>query len=234
MSFSFPAAALRQSMLACCASLLCLTLASAQGRPPAPSQQEQNGEETITHYVGAVPRTPADYTPITAGGRLRWFLRSTVAPRSLVGGLFSAGLSTATNSPFEYGPHWEGFGKRYGMRLTGLSTGNAMEATLGAVWGEDPRYFHTVNQPFSARVKNILDLTFRAYGPDGERHPAYARYAANLGSNFLSNTWRAHSEADWQHALLRTAEGFGGSALSNAVSEFVPAVWKRFRRQPRP
>ena len=70
----------------------------------------------------------------------------------------------------------------------------------------------------------IIDLTFRAYHPDGERHPAYARYVATFGNNFLSNTWRVESEADWQHALLRTAEGFGARALSNAFSEFVPEV----------
>jgi hypothetical protein len=120
------------------------------------------------------------------------------------------------------------------MRLTGVSTGNAIEASLGAAWGEDPRYFHTIHAPFKERVKNIIDLTFRAYYPDGERHPAYARYVATAGNNFLSNTWREPSEADWQHALLRTAEGFGGRALSNAFSEFFPEVWRKVRRQPDP
>lgn len=59
------------------------------------------------------------------------------------------------------------------------------------------------------RAKNIVDLTFRSYRKDGERYPAYARYAADLGNNFLSNTWRVSSEADWQHALVRSAEGMG-------------------------
>jgi len=53
-------------------------------------------------------------------------------------GPLSAALGTATNSPGEYGPHWAGFGKRYGMRLTGVSTGNAMEASLGANLGGRP------------------------------------------------------------------------------------------------
>jgi hypothetical protein len=204
---------------------------SAQTAPAAP---EHPKEYKLQHYVHVVPATPADYQPITAEGRLGWFVRSTVGPKSLVGGLFSAGIGTALDHPSEYGTHWVGFAQRYGMRLTGVSTGNAIEATLGSAWGEDPRYFHTRHRPVGERVKNVLDLTFRAYHPDGERHPAYARYVAIFGNNFLSNTWRVQSEADWQHAMVRTAEGFGCRILSNAFSEFVPQVWRSVRHQPEP
>src|SRR5260370_36919207 len=53
--------------------------------------------------------------------RAKWFLQSTIGAQSLAGGLFSAGFGTAIDSPKEYGSHWEGYGKRYGMRLTGVS-----------------------------------------------------------------------------------------------------------------
>ena len=234
MTLGLAIAVLRRFFLGTCAWLLLFAPAAAQTGQTAPSQTAEKAPFSFEHYIYAVPRTPADYHPITAGGRLGWFAGSTVGVRSLVGGLFSAGLGTATNRPSEYGPHWKGFAQRYGMRLTGVSTGNAIEATLGAAWAEDPRYFHTVHHPFGDRVKNIVDLTFRAYHPDGERHPAYARYVATVGNNFLSNTWRVQSEADWQHALLRTAEGFGTRALSNALSEFVPEVWRKVRHQPDP
>ncbi len=210
--------------------LSCGAAAQSTQDPPAPPALTHHYD--FRHYIHAVPQTPADYQPITADGRLGWFTRSTIGPRSLLAGVFSAGIGTATNSPHEYGPHWDGFAKRYGMRLTGVSTGNALEATLGAAWGEDPRYFHTVNASFGGRVKNVADLTFRAYQPDGERHLAYARFVATFGNNFLSNTWRAQSEADWQHAMIRTAEGFGARAVSNAVSEFVPLIWRSLHHKP--
>jgi hypothetical protein len=226
-------AAGRQVVLFLCLGLLLIKPIVGQSKQ-APPSDNSDAKSDLEHYVHAVPRTPADYKAITAEGRFFWFVRSTVGPRSLVAGLFSAGLGTATDSPHEYGPHWVGFGQRYGMRLTGVSTGNAIEATLGAAWGEDPRYFHTVHAPFKERVKNVVDLTFRAYHPDGERYPAYARYVATVGNNFLSNTWREPSENDWQHALIRTAEGFGGRALSNGFSEFFPQVWRKVRHQPDP
>lgn len=226
--------ALRQVALYSGAVLVFSAFAAAQTASPKPVAAGQPKHPSPHHYVHAVPKSPADYRPITPLGQLDWFTRATVGPKSLVGGLFSAALGTALNSPHEYGPHWEGFGNRYGMRLTGVSTGNAMEASMGSIWGEDPRYFHTVHAPFGDRVKNVVDLTFRAYRPDGERHLAWARFIGTFGNNFLSNTWREPSESDWQHALLRSGEGFAARAISNAFSEFVPVLWRSIRHQPDP
>ena len=228
------AAAPRRPVVCLFLLLSLIQVGLSQDASKASNKGREEPDPQLLHYVHAVPQSPADYRAITAEGRFFWFVRSTVGPRSLAAGLFSAGYGTATDRPHEYGTHWVGFGQRYGMRLTGVSTGNAIEATLGAAWGEDPRYFHTVHAPFGERVKNIIDLTFRAYQPDGERHPAYARYVATVGNNFLSNTWRVPSENDWQHALLRSAEGFGGRALSNAFSEFVPELWRKVRRERDP
>ena len=225
-------ALLRRSFLSLCALPLMFAPLFAQVSPQAAPAPPHGDLYQLEHYIHVVPRTPEEYHPITANGRLGWFVRSTVGPRSLVAGLFSAGYGTAVNHPYEYSTHWVGFGQRYGMRLTGVSTSNAMEAGLGAIWGEDPRYFHTVHAPFGTRCVNILDLTVRAYQRDGERHPAWARFVATFGNNFLSNTWRVQSEADTEHALIRSAEGFGARALSNAFSEFFPQVWRKVRGKP--
>jgi len=115
----------------------------------------------------AVPSAPQDYQAITPGQRVDWFVRSLIGPQSLVAGAISAGWGTAFNRPPEYGPHWDGFGQRYGMRLTGLSVGNATEAWLGSAWGEDPRYFRVGHGSFGRQAGNVFDLTFRAYQRDG-------------------------------------------------------------------
>jgi len=65
---------------------------------------------------------------ISAEDRLKWVVNSTVGPASLAGGTISAGFGTLLNTPSEYGTHWDGFGKRYGMRLTGVASSNALEA----------------------------------------------------------------------------------------------------------
>jgi hypothetical protein len=224
----------RQHWVYSCLWLSLLTAGRAQpavvesplGAQDIPSRVER-GFDTVAGSRSADHR-------MDAGDRMHWFVRSIMGAQGLVGGLFSAALGTAVDTPSEYGPHWEGMGKRYGMRLTGISTGNAIEGGLGVIDGEDPRYFKMVHRPFGSRVKNVVDLTFRAYRADGERHLAYARFGGTVGNNFLSNTWRARSEADWQHALVRTAEGFGSRALSNTLSEFLPQAWRKIRHRPEP
>jgi hypothetical protein len=185
------------------------------------------------HSQATVPDSPSasrlrqPYRPITGTQRLHWLLDSTVGPKTLTAGLFISAISTASNSPKEYGGTWEGFGKRYGMRLTGTATSNTMEAGFGSMWGEDPRYFRTEGEPFRGRVRNVVAMAFLAHNRDGEVRPAYARYLAIPGSNFLSNTWRADSEATSNDALLRTLWGFLGAMGSNAFTEFWPDFHRR-------
>ena len=83
------------------------------------------------------------------------------------------------------------------------------------------------DRPFKARVGNVVRLTIVARRDDGSYGPAYARYIAIGGNNILSNTWRVHSEANLQNALLRTVEGFAGRMAVNVFEEFWPNVKKR-------
>jgi hypothetical protein len=73
----------------------------------------------------------------------------------------------------------------------------------------------------------VIGLTFAARGHGGRFGPAYARYMAIFGDNFLSNSWRVHSEANSHDALLRASEGFGGLMVANAFEEFWPDIKKR-------
>ena len=170
--------------------------------------------------------------PITGKGRVKWAVENTVGWPSLAAGAISAGWGTGFDRPPEYGSHWDGFGKRYGMRLTGIATANAIDASLGAVWGEDPRYFRDGSgQPFGNRLRHVFIWTFVARNREGQPVPAYSRFVALSGSNFLSNTWRPSSEADTSHSAERIGLGLLGRLSKNAFDEFWPDVKERvFRR----
>lgn len=176
----------------------------------------------------ASPPTPqtgsAPYQPITGRQRVRWATDQTVGPQHLIAGVFQAAIGTARDAPREYRGTWAGFGKRFGIRQSGVAISNIMEAGLGALWGEDPRYFRVPEESFGGRIRSVIKQTFMAHRGDGRFAPAFARYMAFSGNNFLSNAWRADSEADTQHALSRTGGAFAGRMLSNAYEEFWPDV----------
>jgi len=164
----------------------------------------------------------SDTSAITPEQRLGWILKSTLGPKNLTAGFFVSGLSTWHNEPPEYGPHWEGYGRRYGLRLTVGGTSNVIEAGLGSIWGEDPRYKRAEGQPVVRRVVHVFTSTFVTHNRDGDPMPAYARYIAVPGGNLASNLWRPDSQATVANAAVRTGLGFLSRIIGNAFSEFFP------------
>jgi hypothetical protein len=217
-------------------------IASAQSVPSRQTTQLSQSAFSDQRDESKVPRLPsllmplkpheleASYRPITARESLRWFITSTVGLPHRAGGIFVSGFGTALDRPKEYGPHWGGLADRYGMRMACSATGNAMEASAGLLLREDPRYFRAPERPLKARARNVVRLTFAARGDRGSLRPAYARYISMIGSNFLSNTWRVHSEANSRDALLHTSGDFAGRMVANAFEEFWPDIKRVFHK----
>jgi len=159
--------------------------AQGLGKPDAPIPKSVDAVDTVKVISAQAP-----YEYITPKQRVQWAMTETFGPESLLVGGWSAGIGTARDHPPEYGPHWEGFAKRYGIRFSGVATSNAMEAGLGALWGEDPRYVRNPLLPFKRRIDNVFLFSLMARNRHGQLMPAYARYIAIPGNNFLSNTWR--------------------------------------------
>jgi len=129
----------------------------ASSDEPAPNAQPANPPSLITPLT--VQREESPYHAITRRQRLRWFITNSIGPPHLAGGLFTSAFGTALDRPKEYGPHWGGFADRYGMRMTGIVTGNAIEASAGYYFHEDPRYFRVPERPFKSRIANVARLT---------------------------------------------------------------------------
>jgi hypothetical protein len=191
------------------------TLASTEGPDPEASSSSESNTATSSSNARQ---------PINAHERIQWVVKTTVGPEGLAGELFGAGWDTLLNSPpKEYGTHWQGFGDRLGMSVAGNAVSNTMEAGIGAAWGEDPRYFREgPASSFGHRLGHAAKLTFMAENRDGEMMPAYARFIAIPGGNFLSNAWRAPGDDSASRATVRTGVGFLGRFGSNVFDEFGP------------
>jgi hypothetical protein len=191
---------------------------------------DSDGEASSSSFNPAASSSSDASRPITAQERINWVVRGTIGPDTLAAGLFSAGWGTLFNQPKTYGPHWDGFGDRYGMRLSGLALSNTMEAGLGAIWGEDPRYRRDAGAPFMNRMGHAAKMTFLAENRDGGVRLAYARFIAIPGSNFISNAWRAPGDDDDGNAAVRIGLGFFGRWGGNTFDEFWPDFKHKFFR----
>jgi hypothetical protein len=196
-------------------------LAQEVDQPPQPDPQT-NPQATTPQAA-----TPNDSpTPITGIGRLDWAVKSTIGPASLEIGVLSASWGTGFDHPKEYGVSFDGFVKRYGLRLTGVATSNVAEASLGVIWAEDPRYHPDYQeQRFGKRFGRTLKMTFMS-NRKGELIPAYARFIAIAGTNVLSDSWRPNSDRGPVNTIDRIGLGFGGRLLGNMYEEFWPDVKK--------
>lgn len=169
-------------------------------------------------------------TPFTAEERFKWVALAAVGPKNLAAGVVVAGIQTWRNDPEEYGPHWDGYAKRYGARLAIGGTINTMEAGVGALWGEDPRYFRAAGQPFKRRIGHIFKMAFLARDRSGALHPAYARFIAVPSGQIVSNLWRPDSPNTAGHVSWQVGMSFLNRIVSNTFSEFIPDIVERTRR----
>ena len=160
--------------------------------------------------------------PITAAGRVHWLLVENLAPASLLENVAIGAEQTETNSPWEYGPHWTGFAKRVGMVTANYGVKTTMEAGLGSIWGEDPRYDRAeVGSPFTSRLGHVVKMAFFARNANGDIMPGYARFMAFSGSNFLENTWMPDSQSSPSDAAVRTGVAYLSRMAENAYKEFI-------------
>jgi len=176
----------------------------------------------------AVPTTvcaqDAPSPAITAAGRAEWVGESVYGPRSVAAGVFVAGFQTSTDWPSEWEHTWRGFGRRYFARDAAIATSNSIEATLGAAWGEDPRYFRCSCDNVADRAANAAKFTLLARRSDGHLAPAWARYAGTATGSVVQNAWLPPSLDEWQQVVLREGTAFAGRFVGNLWSEFWPDI----------
>jgi len=176
--------------------------------------------------------TAGNYSPPTRADRRDWIVDGTVGPRSLlIVGPLSTIWQTGFNTPSEWGRTWTGVQKRYAEREVDVAISSSIEAGLGAIWGEDPRYVPSGRRGIWPRARYAIKTAFVAQRRDGHLAPAWGRYAGNVFNNLIENAWLPPSVTTGKQTVYRSVLGFAGRLGGNAWDEFWPDVYKRLRKQ---
>ncbi len=190
------------------------SLAAAQSAESGPTDDQP---------ATAAPLTASAYVPVTGTQRLTWIVDGTIGTRSVfIVGPLGAGLQTAFNWPSEWQRSWNGAAKRYGEREADVAISNTIEAGLGALWGEDPRYIRSGRRGIGSRARYAIKTAFLAQRRDGRLAPAWGRYAGNVVNNLIENAWLPPSATTPGQTISRSVLGLLGRLGGNAWEEFWP------------
>ena len=173
------------------------------------------------------PPVPQAYTPPTASDRVNWVVEGTVSLPVIVVNAADSAWSTRVNWPHEWGPGARGFAKRFADEEAFGTVANSIEAGLGSLWGEDPRYRRAGEGSLWRRVHHAFMATVLAPHRDGHLAPAWARFAAEGGALRIENTWLPPSARTPNATAWRLGGDMAFRALSNVWDEFWPDVRKR-------
>jgi hypothetical protein len=175
------------------------------------------------------PAVVPQQRPITAQERRKWFVEGALAPKALGTGLVMGAWHTAVDSPEE----WQGssgFTKRVLTYDADNGISKGIEASLGLLWGEDPRPVRSGRDDLGGRLGFAIKTVVLAPRSDGHLGPAWGRYAGTVGSNLVQNAWLPSRLTTPKETARRIAAGLVGRLAMNMWQEFGPDLRRRFAR----
>ena len=175
--------------------------------------------------MGVIPNFYTSYVidaaPLTASQKLRFALRGTFDPVSMVGVGFSAGIEQATNAYAGYGQGAAGYAKRFAAKFAdGRSSDFLTHAVLPSLLHQDPRYFYQGSGSAKSRVAHAVTSAFLARSDTGLTVPNYSYLLGDLGSAALSNLYYPKANRGPSLVFTIAAVGLAGRIGGNILREF--------------
>jgi len=194
------------------------------------------GSPAVEAQTLGMPATDVEKAPepITGVERINWITEGTLGPRSLTVGALASTWQTSWRIPSEWSRSTFGFRERYLAREADVAISNTIEAGLGALWGEDPRYVRAPRGSARSRAAHALKTVVLAPRADGQLKLAWGRFAGNTVNNIIENAWLPPSMTTPGQTALRSANGMLGRLVGNLWDEFWPDIRTRLsQRHPR-
>ena len=161
------------------------------------------------------------YTRPDAGQRFKRYVNRMFGPVALGTRALSAGISTARNSPEEWGGKWEGFGKRYASNTGKSIIRETATYTLDEALKVDSAFYRSSKRDTKSKISNAVLSTFTARKPDGKRVVGIPRLVGVYTSSIVAaETWYPQNRFDYKDGLRSGTISLGVNVAVNLFREF--------------
>jgi hypothetical protein len=184
----------------------------------AKSEKEKSKEDSQNQLNGT------GYVRPDADKRFKRYLKGVVGPVSLLRSAATAGVTTARNSPSEWGGQWEGFGRRFASNVGKTAIKNTTIYGLDEALKVDSHFYRSKNRGVKSRLYNAVISPVTARKPNGKRVLGVPRIAGSFASSLIASTTWYPERFGAGHGIKGGAISLGFNAAFNLFKEFV---WKK-------
>ncbi len=163
------------------------------------------------------------YKPPTQKVRLKSYVNGVIGPVALVKYAATAGLTTARNTPSEWGPGWEGYGRRFANTLGKSAIRRTTMYALDETLKIDSKFYPSRDRKPVARLRNAIFSPFTARNREGERVAGIPRIAGSIAAGVIASEVWYPKRFNYVHGLKGAAIALAFNATFNIFREFI---WK--------
>lgn len=180
---------------------------------PSPNPPAANSPSGNSTYVRPDSKT-----------RFKRYVNSMFGPIALGKRVVTAGYSTWRNSPEEWGPTWEGFGKRFASSTGKSIIKNTTQYGLEEAFKLDSKFYRSKKKDVGSRIGNALISPMTARDKNGKLVFGFPRVVGTYTSSIVAaETWYP-DRYSWKNGLRSGTISLGMNAAFNLVKEFI---WKK-------
>ena len=155
--------------------------------------------------------------------RAKRYFNSMFGPMALGKRVLSSGYGTWRNSPEEWGPTWEGFGRRFASSTGKSVIKNTIRYGLEEAFKLDSRFYRSTKKDFGSRLGNALISPFTARTREGKRVLGFPRLVGGYTASIVAaETWYP-DRYSWKNGVRSATTSLAFTAAFNVFKEFV---WK--------
>jgi len=202
------------------------TSPSAQSIAPSANKTESS----LFYFLNVSGRTQADFRPLTAAEKARFYAKGLFSPFHFVAAASSAGITQWEDVPKAWGEGAEGYGRRFGNYVLKETTQRTLRLGLEELLHEDNRYFASGEHGFGRRILYAIKSSVLARKDDGTSRISLSQIGSTAGAAFISRLWQPSTNNSAGDGAVSFGIGMGANAGLNIMREFVPDVTKHLFR----